>query len=177
MKSLRQNRLIHVSLRIPASTKESLDSDASRMQISFNALAARVLSKYTSFDKIAEHLQAIPVNGPLFGQMLEDVPVEHLELVAKELGPELIKQTFAFLDLEYDLDGLIRHYFNPMSEFSGWYKFAVAGTDRTRKLMFQHPHGSKWSAFLKIYVSGIISAATGVNPRSTADHRLVTVYC
>ena|ERR1700733_3466338 len=168
---------VHISLRIPVSTKENIERDVMREHTNFNSLASKILMKYTSFDKIAEHINAIPLNGPLFSGILEDVSVEHLEHLGKELGPKLIKQTFAFLDLEYDIDGLIRHYFEPMSSFSGWYSFTVAGNGLNRRLMFQHSHGPKWSAFLKAYISSIIKAATGVEPRVTADESLVTVYC
>ena|GEM_PF-2301431 len=170
-------RHVHISLRIPVSTKDSLEKDVKRQHTNFNSLASGILAKSTSFDKIAEHIDAIPLNGPLFSGMLEDAPLEHLESLGKELGAELIKETFVFLDLEYDIEGLIQHYFEPMSSFSKWYTFTVAGSGQNRRLMFKHSRGPKWSAFLKAYVSSIIKAATGIEPRATADNHLVTVYC
>jgi len=168
---------VHISLRIPMIVKNDLEQDARRQRTNFNSLASKILTKYTSFDKIAEHIEAIPINGRLFSGMLSEVPTEDLERLGKELGPQLIKETFAFLDLKYDIDGLIEHYFDPMSSFSTWYIFTLAGIGPNRRLMFKHSRGPKWSAFLKAYISSIINAATGIEPRAIIDDRLVTVYC
>jgi hypothetical protein len=170
-------KFIHVSIRIPVSVKARIDKDAEHQHTTFNSLTSRILEKYTTFDTIAEHVNAIPVNALLFAGILEDAYVEHLERLGKELGPKLIKPTLVFLGLQYDIEGLIRNYFEPMSSCSRWYSFAVIGSGPNRKLMFERPHGPKWSAFLKAYISGIIKAATGIEPRVTADDSLVTVYC
>jgi len=168
---------IHVSLRIPAELKTDLEGHARNQLVNFNSLVNRVLVKYTSFDRIAEHVGAIPLNGRLFAGMLENVPREEMERLGKELGSDLIQETFQFLGLEYDIRGLIKHYFEPMSMFSGWYKFTIVGTGPNRRLMFQHAFGPKWSAFLKAYVSSIIKAATGLDVRALADNHILTIYC
>jgi hypothetical protein len=171
-----RDEFIHISLRVPTSIKRGLEKDAKRANTNFNSLASQILSKYLSFDKIAKHVSAIPINEYLFSGMLEDMPVDHLERLGKELGPKLIKRTFVFLDLEYDLDGLIHNYFDPMSSFSGWYTFTAAESESGRKLMFEHQYGLKWSAFLKTYISSIIKTATGTEPRTTMDDGLLIIY-
>jgi len=167
---------VHVSLRIPKKTKTDLEKQAKRHHTTFNSLSSKILFKGTSYDTIADQLSAVTINGSLFAGMLEDVPQAHLESMGRELGSRLIKQTFVFLDLQYDIEGLIQHYFEPVSTFSRWYSFTIAGSAPHRRLIFQHPHGAKWSAFLKAYICSIIKAATGVEPRATADDSLVTVY-
>jgi hypothetical protein len=167
---------VHVSVRIPITVKLALDEDVKLKHMNFNSLVSYVLTKYTTFDKIAEHVHVIPLNLPLFSGVLQEMPVDRLIQLGRELGPKLIKQTFTFLGLEYDVDGLIQHYFEPMSYFSGWYTFTVIGSGQNRRLLFEHPHGPKWSAYLKTYISSIIKAATGVEPRSTADDNIVTIW-
>jgi hypothetical protein len=99
-----------------------------------------------------------------------------MERIGKELGPKLIKETFAFLGLSYDLESLIKNYFRPLSLFSGWYNFNISGSGRDRRLLFEHRHGPKWSAFLSQYVGGIIKAINGLEPRITVEDGLVVVY-
>jgi len=140
-------------------------------------LATRILMKYMRFDRLTEHLDALPVNGRLFAGLLEDSSIERLERMGSVLGSELIKETFVFLGTEYDVDGLITHYFEPISAFSNWYTFSVVGGATSRRLMFKHPHGPKWSAFLKAYITSIIKAASGVEPRGTADDHIVVINC
>jgi hypothetical protein len=109
--------------------------------------------------------------------MLDSIQTEEMERLGRELGPRVVKQTFAFLGLNFDLEGLIEHYFQPVSSFSRWYTFNVVGSGANRKLMFEHQYGRKWSAFLKQYIGGIIKSATGTEPRITIDDGLVTGYC
>jgi hypothetical protein len=109
--------------------------------------------------------------------LLNNVEVSELELLGRELGLRLVKKTFAFLNLDFDLDGLIKYFFRPLSTYSRWYSFNVAGSGTNRKLLFEHPYGSKWSAFMKHYLAGIIKSSTGMEPRITVDEELVTVFC
>jgi hypothetical protein len=168
---------VHVSLRIPLPAKNSVDEEARQQHLNFNSLVSKILEKHISFDKIAEDLNAISLDGLLFSEMLEAEPLERLEQLGEELGAELVKQTFVFLGLEHDIYGLIRHYFETMAAFSGWYSFAIVGSGSNRKLMFEHHYGPKWSAFLKAYISSIIRTATGSEHRVTMDDSIVTVYC
>lgn len=140
-----------------------------------NALTVNILEKYISFDRIAEHVGVIPLNSVLFSKMLEDITPEEMEEIGRELGPRLIKGTFAFLDLDYDLDSLIENYFEPLGAFSRWYSFNIAGTYPNRRLLFEHAHGPKWSAFLKNYITSIIKSSTGTEPRVLVSDGLITV--
>jgi hypothetical protein len=133
--------------------------------------------KHVSFDRILDHVGAIPLNGPLFSKMLNEVPLEEMEKLGKELGPELIKRTFAFLGLSFDLENLIKSYFGPLSSYSRWYRFNISGSGRNRRLLFEHSHGPKWSAFLGQYIGGIIKSATGIEPRTLVEDSLVVILC
>jgi len=142
-----------------------------------NALVGQILAKYASFDRIVEHVEAVPLNKLLFMGMLDGIEIGEMERLGRELGPRLVKQTFAFLSLEFDVEGLIQNYFLPVSTYSRWYSFNVSGSGVNRRLLFEHPYGPKWSAFLKQYITGIIRSATGSEPRITVDEGLVTVFC
>ncbi|MDA4123775.1 MAG: hypothetical protein OK456_11405, partial [Thaumarchaeota archaeon] len=168
---------VHISLRIPTSLKESLEKDASRDHMNLNSLVSKILVKYSSFDKIADLVGAIPLNTQLFGEMLNSVPQDRMESIGKEIGPKLIRQTFTLLGIEYDIDSLIQYYFEPLAAYSRWYRFYVVGTSPNRRLMFEHSHGGKWSAFLRHYITGIIKSATGAEPKTTVSDDLVTVFC
>jgi hypothetical protein len=72
--------------------------------------------------------------------MLDGIEIDEMERLGKELGPKLVKKTFTFLNLELDLDGIIEHYFRPLSKNSKWYNFNIAGSGTGRKLLFEHPY-------------------------------------
>jgi len=109
--------------------------------------------------------------------MLGSIQIEEMERIGKELGPKVVKQAFSFLGLSFDLEGLIEHYFQPVSSYSRWYSFNVVGSGTNRKLMFEHQYGWKWSTFLKQYIGGIIKSATGTEPKIVIDEGLVTAFC
>jgi hypothetical protein len=167
----------HISLRVDRETKTQLEKEARQRKINLNSLVNLVLSKHVSFDRIVEHTEAIPLNKALFIGIIEAIQIEEVERIGRELGPRVVKQTFAFLGLDFNLEGLIEHYFQPVSTFSRWYSFNVTGSGANRRLMFEHQYGRKWSAFLKQYIGGIIKSATGTEPKITVDDGLVTVFC
>jgi hypothetical protein len=172
-----QGKFVHVSFRILVEVMADLTREAKRRAINVNALVGQILAKYASFDRIVEHVEAVPLNKLLFMGMLDAIEIGEMERLGRELGPRLVKKTFAFLSLEFDIDGLIQNYFLPVSMYSRWYSFNIAGSGANRRLMFEHPYGPKWSAFLKQYIAGIIKSATGSEPRITVDEGLVTIFC
>ncbi len=172
-----EKKFVHVGYRILSKVKTGLDREAEQRGINVNSLVGQILAKYTSFDRIADHVEAVPLNKPLFMGMLSAIEVGEMERLGRELGPKLVKKTFAFLSLEFEIDGLIEHYFRPLSTYSRWYSFNVAGSGPNRRLLFEHPYGPNWSAFLKQYIGGIIKSATGTDPKITVDDGLVTVFC
>jgi hypothetical protein len=172
-----QREFDHVSFRVRSKTMTVLKTEADRLGVSVNSLVNQVLSNYALFNRIVEHMEAVPLNKALFTAMLDAIEMSEMERIGKELGPTIVKSTFRFLGLDFDLDSLIEHYFQPVSMFSRWYVFNVAGSGSNRTLMFAHPYGPKWSAFLKTYLAGIVNAATGSEPRITVEDGLVTVFC
>jgi hypothetical protein len=145
----RKRQFIHFSIRIPINVKDELESEAELQKTNLNSLINQILAKHVSFDRIANHMKVMPLNQYLFSGMLDNVPLEAIEAIGKELGPRNVKRTFAVLGFNYDLDHLIQSYFQPVSSYSGWYTFNIVGKGSDRKLVFEHSHGPKWSAFLK----------------------------
>jgi hypothetical protein len=170
-------KFVHVSLRMSRETKAKLKAEAEQRGISFNNLTNQIIQRHVAFDRIVEKVGGIPLSRALFESMLNQVSIEGMEAIGKELGPKLIRQAFKILGFSYDLESLIKTYFEPLSTYSGWYSFSVSRTGQERRLLFEHNHGQKWSAFLGQYVGGIITAAIGREPQVAIEDGLVTVTC
>jgi len=168
---------IHVSLRLPERLRNQLKKEAKHRNITLNSLINAVLSKYISFDKIVEGTNAIPLNGPFFREWLEITSTDQMESIAKNLGPKVVRQSFAFRGIDFNLDNLIEFYFEPVSAHSGWYLFNTYFEGTSRKLIFKHSHGPKWTAFLKLYVASILRSATGTEPEVTIEDEILTFTC
>ncbi len=172
----RGSKFDHISLRVDHEIKTQIEKDAKKRKINLNSLINLILTKYVSFDSLIEQSEAVPLNKSLFMSILESIETEEMERIGKELGPVAVRQTFAFQGLNFDLEGLIEHYFQPVSSFTKCYTFNVVGTGASRRLMFQHQYGRKWSAFLKQYIGGMIKSATHTEPRIAIEDGLVIVY-
>ncbi len=154
-----------------------MEREAKRRHVTLNSLINAILAKYDSFDKILEGTKAIPLSGAFVAELLEIASIEQMENIAKKLGAKVVRQSFASQGIEFNLDNLIESYFEPLSEYSGWYQFdwRLAGT--SRKLIFTHSHGAKWTAFLRRYYAAIIRSATGVEPDVTFEDGVLTFTC
>ena len=164
-------------MRIPASVRVDLNREAKRRHITPNSLINAVLAKYMSFDKILEATKAIPVSEALFERWLAITSLEEMEDIAKSLGPKVVRQSFAFQGLEFNLDNLVEDYFEPLAEHSGWYQYNSRFESGRRKLIFTHSHGPKWTAFLKRYHTALLRAATGSEPEVMMEDEMLTFTC
>lgn len=170
-----EKKFVHVSYRIPMEARVALAREAKRLGINENALVNRVFAKFVFFDRIADFLEAVPLNKRLFNGMLGTIEASEMASLGRELGSSRIKRMFSFLNIDFDVDNLITYFFQPLSTYSKWYDFNIVRTGTSAKLMFEHPYGAKWSAFLGQYLAAIIRSATGTEPRTTADEELVTI--
>ena len=168
---------VHVSLRIPEQLRSRLNEEAKSRHITLNSLINAILAKYDSFDKILEGTNAIPLSEAFFEELLETTSMQEIESIANKLGAKMVRRSFAFRGIEFNLDSLIEFYFEPLSDHLGWYRFNTYLVGTSRKLVFTHSHGQKWTAFLKRYYAAIIRSATGVEPDVTVEDGGLTFTC
>lgn len=176
-KDTTHDRFVHVSLRIDEELRDQLNREAKRRHVTLNSLINAILAKYDSFDKIVEGTKAIPLSGAFFRELLAITSTDQIEEIAKKLGEKVVRQSFASRGIDFNLDNLIKFYFEPLSEHSGWYEFNFHPAGTGRKLIFTHSHGQKWTAFLRRYLTAIIRSATGVEPDVTVDDGVLTFIC
>ncbi len=176
MERLSSSKSVHSSIRLSLDVRNELKDEARIRNINLNSLINQILIKHVSFDRIADHVRVVPLNLGVFHVLLDTATEDSLERVGKEMGPKIVKRTFDFLGYDYNVDSLVLNYFEPLSSFSGWYTFKSVGKGTGRKLLFEQPHGRKWSIFLRFYIAGILREATRVEPKITIEDDLVTVF-
>jgi hypothetical protein len=172
-----ESTIIHISLRIPTRLRNQLAGEAKLQHTTLNSLINAILAKHEIFDKILEGAKAIPLSEAFFVEMLEITSIEEMESITKKLGARVVRQSFASQGIEFRLDNLIEFYFAPLSEYSGWYQFNTNLAGTSRKLIFTHSHGPKWTAYLKPYYAAIMRSATGVEPEVTIEDGVLTFTC
>lgn len=176
-KDTERNRFVHIRLRIHEELRDQLNREAKRRNITLNSLIIAILSKCISFDMIIEAMKAVPLNRAFLDELLEIASTDELESIAKRLGPKVVRKSFAFRGIAFNLDNLVKFYFEPLSAYSGWYSFNTYFEGTTRILVFEHPLGQKSTAFLKRYIAGIIRSANGIEPEVTIEDETLTFTC
>jgi hypothetical protein len=134
----------HVSVRIPAPLRNRLKKEAKLRHVTLNSLIISILAKYDSFDKILEGTKAIPLSGAFFEELLEITSIEEMENIARKLGAKVVRQSFAFQGIDFNLDNLIEFYFEPLSEH-------LVGTSSTPALKVRV---ASWSSHTRMVLSG-----------------------
>ncbi len=168
---------VHISIRISAKQKNRLNREAQRRHVTLNSLINEILVRHDTFEKILETMKAIPLSEELFRAWLQRTSQEEMEDMAKSIGPKVVRRSFASEGIDFNLDNLIEFYFEPLSEYSGWYEFNWRFVGTSRKLIFTHSHGPKWTAFLRRYYGALIPSATGAEPDVTVEEGVLTFTC
>lgn len=170
-------KFVHISLRISAKLRSRLKRESKRRHLTLNSYINDILARHDLFDKILETMKAIPLSEEFFRSWLQKTSLEDLEEMAKGIGPKVARRSFASRGIEFNLDNLIEFYFEPLSDYSGWYQFEWDFVGASRRLIFTHPHGPKWTAFLSRYYAAIIRSATGAEPDMTVEEGVITFTC
>jgi hypothetical protein len=168
-------RYVHMSVRLPLSLKEALRSEAAIRGLNVNSLIEMVLTKFTTYDIIAEYNSSVQMNASLFKNLLNRASQEDMKNMGRALGPVIVKQAFDFLGYSHDMNIITERYFKPVGSFSGWYKFNTIYHDQRQILLFSHEYGLNWSSFLAEYVSGVVRSMGGTIQRAEVADSLVTV--
>lgn len=179
-KSASSTRFVHVSLRIPVGVRDQLVYDAQHHNITLNSLLNGILSKYLAYDKIVQGSGAIPLGAAFFREILEGASTDQLEAIARKLGEGIVRKSFSFQGIDFNLDNLIEFYFEPLSAHSGWYLFNtrnIQSLSGSRRLIFAHSHGPKWTAFLRRYLATIIRSASGREPEVSIEDDVLIFTC
>jgi hypothetical protein len=171
------SRFVHISLRISEKLRSRLKREAKRRHLTLNSYINEILVRHDVFDKILETMRAIPLSEEFFRVWLQKTSQADMEDMAKSIGPKVVRRSFASRGIEFNLDSLIAFYFEPLSDYSGWYQFDWDFVGESRKLIFTHPHGPKWTAFLKRYYADLIRSATGTEPEVTVEEGVAIFLC
>jgi len=100
----------HLSIRIPSEIGAELAIEARHQGITVNAMVNRALERYLSFDRLADFDHSVTLERQIFEKMLENVDVEDLERIAREIGPQTVKRDFVFFNIPATLDNLVSKY-------------------------------------------------------------------
>jgi hypothetical protein len=141
------------SFRLHEELLETLRIAASRHGVTENTLVETFLTSRLRVDPILLAFDVISVGRETFMQIIGAANIDGLEAFAPTQGKKsfsLAKQLFASNDMQLSF---FKYLTEILGERARW--FHTEGTlVKPELITLYHPYGTKWSAFLKSFISG-----------------------
>lgn len=122
-----------------------------------NAVINRVLENYVIFYMRKNTLPTIITSQILVSKIVQKLSQKEMEEIAIQ-GPKTILKLFTLLDLDFNLQNIIEHYFSIVGKYCGWYSFNYSKKGNHLRLIFKSDLGPGWNKFLMLYISTILKS-------------------
>ena len=148
------------SLRINEEWDRVLQKEAHREGVSVNALANRILRRYSLYHRFADRYDTITMSQACISAILEGVPETYLEKVGVISGATTPKDAFLTMGRPLDLNSLTW----VMDELLGgpyflkWFKCDHHTKENMDIFHIRHSLGKKWSIFLGSYLKSMFKS-------------------
>jgi len=143
------------SFRLDEKLIKNLAALAKKYGQTENQLVASWLSWRMGFDPLIPTFDGVMLATETFASILETCDMDALEKLASELG----KRHFTMSRTLFEAIGkqltFVKFVSEILSKRAHWFRIEGHGIDETSpEIILQHKLGTKWSAFLKSYLSG-----------------------
>lgn len=161
------------TIRLPNDTLKVLKDEASKKDVSLNAIITRILHKYILCDMRMNALPSITMSQALFSIILEKLNTPQKEEAARQ-AIQTVKNVFTILGIEYNLQNVLDEYFTILGKYCDWFTFHYEKNGNHLRIVFETELGPGWIKFLRLYVHAILqSLKINVNNESTADSVMI----
>ena len=167
---------VTVSFSIPERLKSELEAECARNHTTLSSLVVQLMSRHVTYDKMMEHFGGVHVGKRIFTLMLRTLEPRTMEVLGKSLGSSRVQESFAFMNIEPNMNNLITNHFGPLAAYSGWYRMTNLVEGRDRNLILEHDLGPSWSAFLKGFYGAMIESLIGEMPSIDVEEGLVVIH-
>lgn len=140
------------AFRLDKNVLRMIQMSARRHGVSENALVEGILAKNLRTDPLLHAIDYICVGKETFTSLLESTDANALEMTGAERGKKsfsLSKDLFESNELDLSFP---RYILEILGEQARWFR-AEGATVRPERMTLQHDYGTKWSGFLKAYLS------------------------
>jgi hypothetical protein len=141
------------SFRLDDELLQKISLLAKQHGLTENQLVSKWLSSRAALDSLISPLGGIGVGTETLEAILGTADIHALDLAGWELGEKhFLRARAALAGLGEDLT--FQRYLEETLAESGWFRVTVNNLAKSEELILDHDLSSKWSIFLKSYVSG-----------------------
>jgi len=167
-----KEKTFKITVRIQEQTYLKLKDEAEARVLPVNAVINRILENYVIFYMRKNMLPTITTSKILASKIVQKLSQEEMEEIALQ-GPKTILKLFTLLDLDFNLQNIIEHYFSIVEKYCGWYSFNYTKKGNHLRLIFNSDLGPRWNKFLVLYISAILKSLKLKFETSTINSMLV----
>jgi len=142
-----------VSLRIASSLRASLEDEAKKAGVNFNALITQILTRYVTTGRHLGKLKLVPVSKDALREVFQRMSKEAVEDAARTLGKNSAREHILFLFRQATLATVIRFLDFWGGHFEAWDHHYDG---RRHLFTMHHDVNLNYSIFVKEYVLSIL---------------------
>ena len=155
--------------RIRKDVLEALCKRAEETSTSVNNLLNQYLMQGPILDALKEFADAGVISMNVVLELMENLSEEYLEKLGQKLGSTNAKKLFTVYSTEPNLGNVIWSFSQVYSRLCNWFEFKHNIDERgVHYLIFMHKRGSKWTAYLKGYITVMLETLLNIEPKVNA---------
>jgi len=149
------------SFRLDGDLIQSLGRLAKKYGRTENQLVASWLSWRMGFDPLIPTFDGVVLTTETFVSILDTCDIDALEKLASELGKKHFMMSRTLFEASGKQLTFVKFVSEILSKRACWFRIEGHGVDEaSREMILQHKFTTKWSAFLKGYLSGAYESAS-----------------
>ena len=164
---------IHISLRIPEYVMASLESESTQCGISVNAMASRILSRWSRWDRHAENLGMVLIPLEMVTMLTQNSNENDITRVVDKIFP-FFQDTVVLIKGKYDLKRSIETLEDYMQTMNIISTHTVE--NNAHYFIIRHKLGIYWSIFIKMFLNKLFTKFVPDNRVDyTVQENIITV--
>jgi hypothetical protein len=162
------------TIRLTREMDDLLQKNASEEGMSASAFIGQLVKRFVEFDKPAERFGRVTLSSETFHAILMEVDDKKLEELGNTVGNSTPKAIAMSLYKKMNLDTFLKTI-SLIGQYTGNYTSEIELKEGNCVITFRHHYGSKWSIYLKSYMSQFAKTAFEVVPDADVVGDLVVL--
>jgi hypothetical protein len=153
-----------------------INKDASKKNISDNALISQILQRYVISDRYLENFPIVVVIQDMINLFLEKTSHDEVKQIGYQIGSKTPRSIFLMKGIdEVNLETVVWYFENNHENYARWFSLNHHISDDGDILHMRHSLGRKWSSFLSGYMRGFFQSLLGIKVDIEESDSYVTV--
>jgi hypothetical protein len=164
------------TIRVDSKILSAINEDASKKNLSDNALINLILLKYVISDRYLENFPIIVVVQEMLNLFLEKITYDEVKQIGNQIGSKTPKSIFLMKGIaDASLETVIWYFRNNHEKYARWFSLNHHISKKANILHMRHRLGRKWSAFLSGYMKGFFQSLLDIEVDIEESDSYVTI--